>query len=77
MDETIEQNVAPLTIVANGQTRTIKAGSTVNDFLQNLAIAPARVVVQLDGIIVPREQFAQADLHEGSRIEIITLVGGG
>jgi thiamine biosynthesis protein ThiS len=77
MDEIIEQNGAPLTIIANGQTRTIKAGSTVSDFLQDLAIAPARVVVQLDGVIVPREQFAQADLHEGSRLEIVTLVGGG
>lgn len=77
MDEIIEQNVALLTIIANGQTRMVKVGSTVSDFLQDLAIAPARVVVQLDGIIVPREQFAQANLHEGSRIEIITLVGGG
>lgn len=77
MDEITRQTTTPLTIIANGQIRTVKVGSTVSDLLQDLAIAPARVVVQLDGTIVPRAEFAQADLHEGSRLEIITLVGGG
>lgn len=66
-----------LTIIANGQSCTIKAGSTVADLLQELNIAPKYVVVQLDGEIVPRAAFDQAALEEGSKVEIITLVGGG
>jgi thiamine biosynthesis protein ThiS len=31
----------------------------------------------LDGEIVPRADFDQAALKEGSKVEIITLVGGG
>lgn len=77
MDETIRQTTTPLMIIANGQPRTVKVDSTVGDLLQELAIAPTRVVVQLDGIIIPRTEFAQTSLHEGCHLEIITMVGGG
>jgi sulfur carrier protein len=66
-----------ITILANGQLRTSKAGSTVADLLQELNITPTYVVVQLDGEIVPRTDFDQASLKEGSKVEIITLAGGG
>jgi thiazole synthase len=55
----------------------VEAGSSVADLLRDLAIAPARVVVQLDGVIIARAAFAQAALQEGSQLEIVTLVGGG
>ena len=66
-----------ITILANGQLRTSKVGSTVADLLQELNITPTYVVVQLDGEIVPRTAFDQAALREGSKVEIITLAGGG
>lgn len=72
-----ENTAASISIIANGQPRTVEAGSTVADLLRDLAIAPARVVVQLDGVIVARTDFALANLHEGCRLEIVTLVGGG
>lgn len=68
---------APINIIANGQPRAVEAGSTVADLLRDLAIAPARVVVQLDGVIIARTDFALAALQEGSQLEIVTLVGGG
>lgn len=74
MSESTKQS---LTIIANGQTRTVRAGSSVGDLLADLSIAPTRVVVQMDGEIVPRETFARTLLHAGSRLEIITMVGGG
>ncbi len=66
-----------ITILANGQPRVSKAGSTVADLLQELNIKPTYVVVQLDGEIVQRTDFAQVALQEGSKVEIITLAGGG
>jgi thiamine biosynthesis protein ThiS len=77
MDEVVEQTMLSVTIIANGRERRVKAGSTVSDLLQELAITPNRVVVQLDGVIVQRAEFAQVDLQEGSQLEIVTLVGGG
>lgn len=66
-----------ITIIANGQARAVKAGSTAADLLHELDIKPTYVVVQLDGEIVQRTAFGQAALREGSKVEIITLVGGG
>lgn len=66
-----------ITIIANGQPRTILADSTVADLLRELKISPTYVVVQLEGVIVPRPDFAQTVLREQSKVEIITLVGGG
>lgn len=76
MSETIHPTTT-ITIIANGQPRAVKANSTIADLLQELAIMPARVVAQLDGAIVPRSDFAQAVLQEGSQLELVTLVGGG
>jgi sulfur carrier protein len=75
MDEKNQRN--SLTLIANGQPHTAKTGSTVADLLHELNITPKYVVVQLDGEIVPRTAFDQAVLKEGSKVEIITLVGGG
>lgn len=66
-----------ITITANGQPRVVKAGSTAADLLQELNVTPKYVVVQLDGEIVQRAAFDQTVLKEASKVEIITLVGGG
>ena len=66
-----------ITIIANGQPRSVKAGSTIADLLQELAIVPMRVVAQLDGVIVARSDFGQSTLQEGCQLELVTLVGGG
>lgn len=77
MSEAINSRPGTITILANGQPRQVKVGSTVADFLQEHAIAPSRVVAQLDGGIMPHSEFDKAVLREGSQLEIVTLVGGG
>jgi sulfur carrier protein len=66
-----------ITFTANGQPRTIQANSTIADFLQQLNIEPGRVVAQLNGGIVPRNEFDQAVLQAGYKLELVTMVGGG
>jgi len=77
MSETIDASTKSIPIIANGQSRVVREGSTIADLLYELAIVPARVVAQLDGVIVPRSDFARAVLQEGCKLEIVTLVGGG
>jgi thiamine biosynthesis protein ThiS len=76
MNKSVNPNSGVI-IIANGQPRTVKAGSTVAELLQELNIAPTRVVAQLDGIIVARSEFDKAALREGCKLEIVTMVGGG
>lgn len=77
MSEIANSGATTVTVTANGQSRQVKAGSTIADLLQELTIASARVVVQLDGVIVQRGELDKAVLQEGSKLEIVTLVGGG
>lgn len=66
-----------ITIIANGQPHSVKDRSSIADFLQTLTISPTRVVAQMNGEIIPREAFAKTVLHDGDRLELVTLVGGG
>ena len=77
MSEIINRSPNAIAVFANGQTYTVKMSSTIADLLQEFSIAPTRVVVQMDGMIVQRTEFSKTVLREGSKLEIVTLVGGG
>ena len=77
MNKFVNPDSGTTTIMANGQPRSVKAGSTIADLLQELNIAPTHVVAQLDGVIVSRSEFDKAVLRGGCKLEIVTLVGGG
>ena len=50
---------------------------TVLELLERLDLRPRRVAVERNKRIVRRASFAEAELGEGDRVEIVTLVGGG
>jgi thiamine biosynthesis protein ThiS len=64
-------------ITANGEERRIPEGTTLRAFLQALDLPEARVAVEHNGKIVPRERFPSLVLSPGDRLEVVTLVGGG
>lgn len=77
MDNIANTPEATITIIANGQPRAVRTGSTLADLLREVAVTPSHVVVQMDGLIVARDEFERVVLREGSELEIVTLVGGG
>jgi sulfur carrier protein len=50
---------------------------TVAGLLASLSRDPKKVAVEVNEEVVPREQHAERELHDGDRVEIVTLVGGG
>jgi sulfur carrier protein len=66
-----------MNIHVNGQARDIAAGSTVAALLEELSVAQPHVAVELNLEVVPRAQHDDTRLHEGDRLEVVTLVGGG
>ena len=64
-------------ITLNGNQKTTQDGMTVAHLLAWLELEPMRVAVEINEDIVPRKGFAGRVIHEGDRIEIVTLVGGG
>lgn len=77
MNDMHTSNQSTITIIANGQPHSLKNGSSIADLLRTLDISPSRIVAQMNGEIVYREAFANTVLHEGDRLDLVTLVGGG
>lgn len=66
-----------LSILVNGEPRTIAARTTVATLLEDLSLQPRFVAVERNYALVPRREHASCVLAEGDRLEIVTLVGGG
>ncbi len=64
-------------IVINGDAETIDDGAAISDLLDKFGLTPQRVAVEVNEALVPRAGFPETSLHEGDRVEIVTLVGGG
>ena len=67
---------ASLSITVNGDPRRAPTGS-IADLVRSLALDPAKVAVERNGVIVPRSTLAAVALAEGDRLEIVHFVGGG
>jgi thiamine biosynthesis protein ThiS len=64
-------------IIVNGQEHDAPEGQTVVLLLEKLNLDPARVAVELDGLIIRRPEWPARVLTPGARLEIIHFVGGG
>lgn len=60
----------------NGQLRNFCQTLTVSQLLQELDLAPERVVVELNRVILTADAHA-TQLNEGDALELIQFVGGG
>jgi thiamine biosynthesis protein ThiS len=45
--------------------------------IERLGMKADRVAVELNRDIVPRDRWAETELHEGDRLEVVHFVGGG
>ena len=51
--------------------------ATLQALIEQKGLQARAVVAEVDGMIVPREDFARRTLAPGSRVELVQLVGGG
>lgn len=65
------------TITLNGEARSVAAGCTIAQLLDELQINNRYCAVERNLELVPREQHQDCQLQPGDRVEIVTLVGGG
>jgi thiamine biosynthesis protein ThiS len=66
-----------LQIQVNGEQREVADGTTVEQLVEQLALAPERLAIELNLEVVRRFDWAQTALGEGDRVEIVHFVGGG
>jgi thiamine biosynthesis protein ThiS len=65
-----------MNLTINGETQSSSA-ETLGALVEQLGMKPDRVAIELNREIVPRDQWPQAPLHDGDRLEIVHFVGGG
>ena len=64
-------------VMVNGESREVPDGTMVSGLLEQLQIAPERVVVELNLTILKRAQGPTTMLKAGDHVEIVHFVGGG
>jgi sulfur carrier protein len=64
-------------LTINGESREFDALSTLSDLVAQLGMKPDRVAVELNRELVPRKSWAETQLSEGDKLEIVHFVGGG
>jgi sulfur carrier protein len=66
-------------VVLNGESTELRDGTTVEAALESLELPGAGrgVAVAVDAEVVPRGQWADTELHEGARVEILRAIQGG
>ena len=66
-----------LNITVNGKALEAHEGAAVTDVVLILKADPAKVVVERNREIVPKDAFGQTVVADGDEIEVIQFVGGG
>ena len=66
-----------MNITCNGKPMAVADGTALEDLLRQLELNPETVVVECNGQIVLREEYAGSILAEGAVLELIRFVGGG
>jgi sulfur carrier protein len=67
-----------MNILINGNARFFDAVElTVASLVIALDLVGKRLAIERNGEIVPRSQFADVQLQDGDKLEIVGAVGGG
>jgi sulfur carrier protein len=61
----------------NGENRDFEESLPLSALVEQLGMKADRVAVELNRNIVPRTQWAETQVGEGDRLEIVQFVGGG
>ena len=65
------------TMTVNGKAYPYATGMTVSSLLAAMHGGPEKVVVEVNGDIIPGECYGLTFLNGGDTIEIVYFVGGG
>jgi sulfur carrier protein len=61
----------------NGEPHRCERALSVQELLERNDLAAKRVAVAVNADVVPRSRFAQVQIRDGDKVEILHAVGGG
>ena len=66
-----------ISVTINGESRSFEQPLAFAQLIDELGLAGKRLAIERNGEIVPRSQFAAANVADGDKLEIVVAVGGG
>jgi sulfur carrier protein len=64
-------------VIINGKMQSEMVKGTVIQVLSSLELQMERVVVEVNGEIIPKANYSTHLIDEESKVEIVSFVGGG
>ena len=64
-------------IKVNGKEIELEKAASVEMYLESTGYQMKRIAVELNGEILPKNEYADRILKDGDRMEVVTFVGGG
>lgn len=64
-------------ITVNGKTKEFPGEMTIKEFLEAEGQKDSYVAVELNEVIIPRENYGEVRIGDGDRMEIVSFMGGG
>ena len=68
---------AMISVMLNGELRSIAAGSSIVGMLEAIGVDPRKVAVEHNLEVVPRSTLGDVRVKDGDSFEIVHFVGGG
>jgi sulfur carrier protein len=64
-------------LIVNGNPMDAEEETTLAGLMETLKLDPKAVVAELNGEIVPREEYLNRTLAPEDKVELVRFVGGG
>jgi thiamine biosynthesis protein ThiS len=65
-----------MNLTINGDSQ-LCSDETLTALVLRLGMKPDRVAIELNRVIIPRDEWSKTPLRDGDRLEIVHFVGGG
>ena len=66
-----------MNIIINGTSRELTSTQNLSEIVSAYCKQPKHVITELNGTIVPSDQWPQTSVKDGDALELVTFVGGG
>ena len=64
-------------ISLNGQEADARGAQTVAELIRRFELSPETILIEHNGVALPRREWPQKSLTDGDRIEIVRVAAGG
>ncbi len=66
-----------INVIINGENRQVEQPNAVSGLLESFHLNATMVVVERNGLIIPRSQYDKEPVEAGDAFEIVQMMAGG